>query len=390
MANEETAFVDGIRNAAREILAGGADALHGSVQDMFELAVVVTVRTPFPEPRDGFFFGQPTNQPWSSIYTYYTDAVLPVTVLILGLAIAMILFTGIFGTFLTGYERSRAKRRLFVAFLFVLAWWGIGAFVLRFVDSLATLIAPEPAAVAETFRTAMTVDGHGTVTTAALSLLEASVVIFLIAWFFVRWIGVYALMLATPIGVAFWIVDVGPFAYLSALIEELISKFIPLAFITVPAAVVFRVGELLFANFDPAAEFGSGVGPFLLALGFPLLILVVSYYVFFKLPSFRDLMRVPATPTATDRQTVEKGRDEPAATEAVGGRESLYKGRDTDETPDVSAGRDRDAKRTDITTASAGRSRPTRTYETGDGETSRVPREMSRSRRKVSDLRRWA
>ena len=390
MANEETAFVDGIRNAAREILAGGADALHGSVQDMFELAVVVTVRTPFPEPRDGFFFGQPTNEPWSSIYAYYTDAVLPVTVLILGLAIAMILFTGIFGTFLTGYERSRAKRRLFVAFLFVLAWWGIGAFVLRFVDSLATLIAPEPAAVADTFRTAMTVDGHGTVTTAALSLLEASVVIFLIAWFFVRWIGVYALMLATPIGVAFWIVDVGPFAYLSALIEELISKFIPLAFITIPAAVVFRVGELLFANFDPAAEFGSGVGPFLLALGFPLLILVVSYYVFFKLPSFRDLMSVPAGAAATERQTVEKGRDEPAATETVGGRGSLYKGRDTDETPDVSAGRDRDGRRTDITTASAGRSRPTRTYETGDAETSRVPREMSRSRRKVSDLRRWA
>ncbi|MFP4188292.1 MAG: hypothetical protein ACLFR5_02660 [Halobacteriales archaeon] len=390
MANEETAFVDGIRNAAREVLAGGADSLHGTVQDMFELAVVVTVRTPFPQARDGFFFGQPTNEPWVSIYSYYTEAVLPVTVLILALAIAMILFTGIFGTFLTGYERSRAKRRLFVAFLFVLAWWGIGAFVLRFVDALATLIAPEPAAVADTFRGVMTVDGHGTVTTAALSLLEASVVIFLVAWFFVRWIGIYALMLATPIGVAFWIVDVGPFAYLSALIEELITKFIPLAFITVPAAVVFRVGELLFANFDPTAEFGSGVGPFLLALGFPLMILVVSYYVFFKLPSFRDLMRVPATPAATsERQTVEKGRDE-VATASAGERESLYKGRGAEDGSETPVVRDRDGRDVDLTTTSAGWSRPTRTYETSGTEARRVPREMSRSRRKVSDLRRWA
>ena len=388
MANEETAFVEGIREAAQEVLGDGADALHGSVQEMFELAVVVTVRTPFPEPRDGFFFGQPTNEPWLSIYGYYTEAVLPVTVLILGLAIAMILFTGIFGTFLTGYERSRAKRRLFVAFLFVLAWWGIGAFVLRFVDALATLIAPEPAAVAETFRTAMTVDGHGVVMTAALSLIEAVIVVLLVATFFVRWIGIYALMLATPIGVAFWIVDVGPFAYLSVLIEELVSKFIPLAFITIPAAVVFRVGELLFASFDPAAEFGSGVGPFLLALGFPLMIHIVSYYIFFNLPSFRTLVGAPATPeTTTERQTVEKGREEESPT--VGGRENLYKGRDTDDSSGVSEDRERGGRDVDITTPSAGRSRPTRTYETGGSTTDRVPRGVSRSRRKVSDLRRW-
>jgi hypothetical protein len=388
MANEETAFVEGIREAAQDVLGDGADALHGSVQEMFELAVVVTVRTPFPEPRDGFFFGQPTNEPWLSIYGYYTDAVLPVTVLILGLAIAMILFTGIFGTFLTGYERSRAKRRLFVAFLFVLAWWGIGAFVLRFVDALATLIAPEPAAVAETFRTAMTVDGHGVVMTAALSLIEAVVVVLLVATFFVRWIGIYALMLATPIGVAFWIVDVGPFAYLSVLIEELVSKFIPLAFITIPAAVVFRVGDLLFSSFDPAAEFGSGVGPFLLALGFPLMIHIVSYYIFFNLPSFRTLVGAPATPeTTTERQTVEKGREEESPT--VGGRENLYKGRDTDDSSGVSEDRERGGRDVDITTSSAGRSRPTRTYETGGSTTDRVPRAVSRSRRKVSDLRRW-
>jgi hypothetical protein len=381
MANEETAFVDGIRSAAREVLSDGSDALHGSVQEMFELAVVVTVRTPYPEPRDGFFFGQPTNEPWVSLYGYYTDAVLPVTVLILALAIAMILFTGIFGTFLTGYERSRAKRRLFVAFLFVLAWWGIGSFTLRFVDALATAIAPEPSAVAETFRGTMSLQGHGTVTTAALSLLEAVVMIFIVVWFLVRWIGIYALMIATPIGIAFWIVDVGPFAYLSALIEELITKFIPLAFITIPAAVVFRVGELLFANFDPTAEFGEGVGPFLLALGFPLLILVVSYFVFFKLPSFRNLVYRADMTAETDRQTVEKGREEG---NGETGRGSVFTGRGDEET----ASREPE-RSTDVPEATTRRTRPTKAYEAGSTDASTIPREMSRSRRKVSDTRGW-
>ncbi len=389
MSNEEVAFVDGIVQAAREILSEGSDEIHDSVQEMFELAVTVTVRTPYPEPRDGFFFGEPTNEPWTAFYAYYTEAVLPVTLLIIALAIAMILFTGIFGTFLTGYERSRAKRRLVVAFLFVLAWWGIGAFVLRFVDALATAIAPEPSVAAETFRDVMVIDGHGTVTTTVLALLEATVVIFLVVWFFVRWIGIYALMLATPIGVAFWIVDVGPFAYLSALIEELLTKFIPLAFITVPAAVVYRVAELLFANFDPSAEFGTGVGPFLLALGFPLMILVVSYYVFFKVPSFRRLTGAVQQTMETERQTVEKGRETTGETVE---RTALYKGRDAGNGRDT-ATEDRGGRRTDIPTpsVSGGRRRPTRTYQAeGSTETQSATRDVSRSRRKVSELGRWS
>ncbi len=389
---DEIAFVDGMVQAAREILSEGSDELHESMQGMLELAVIVTVRTPHPEPRDGFFFGEPTNEPWISLYGYYTEAVLPVTVLLIALAIAMILFTGIFGTFLTGYERSRAKRRLVIAFLFVLAWWGIGAFVLRFVDALAVGIAPEPSTVASTFQDTMTLEGHGTTTTAALTLLETVVVLSLIVWFFVRWLGIYAIMLAAPIGVAFWVVDVGPFAYLSKLIGELLIRFIPLAFITVPAAIVFRVGELLFGNFDPAAEFGEGAGPFLFALAFPLVILVVSYYLF-RMPSLRR-RGVPSADADVERQTVEKGRGTPEAGAERGTATTLYKGRSEDEgTP---TGDDRSRRGTDLPTPSAGgtTSRPVRNYDTGGMSgvgADAVRRDVSRSRRKLTDSdRRWA
>ncbi|MDZ7688451.1 MAG: hypothetical protein U5J64_06990 [Halobacteriales archaeon] len=389
----EIAFVDGLVQAAREALSQGSDELHESVQGMLELAVIVTVRTPHPEPRDGFFFGEPTNEPWVSLYGYYTDAVLPVTVLLIALAIAMILFTGIFGRFLTGYERSRAKRRLVVAFLFVLAWWGIGAFVLRFVDALAVGIAPEPSTVASTFQDTMTLEGHGTTTTAAFTLLETVVMFFLVVWFFVRWLGIYALMLATPIGVAFWVVDVGPFAYLSKLIEELLIKFIPLAFVTVPAAVVFRVGELLFGNFDPTAEFGGGAGPFLFALGFPLLILVVSYYLF-RMPSLRGVRGVPSGEPDVERQTVEKGR---GADTGSSDPATVYKGRsDTDEGA-VADDEGRSRRETDLPTpspAGGATSRPTRTYDTGSSfgkGADSVRRDVSRSRRKLTENDgRWA
>jgi len=387
---QEISFVDGIVQAVREALSQGSNELHASMQDMLDLVVTVTVRTPHPTPRDGFFFGEPTNEPWVSLYGYYTEAVLPVTVLVIALAVAMILFTGIFGTFLTGYERSRAKRRLVVAFLFVLAWWGIGAFVLRFVDALAVAIAPEPSTVASTFRDTMTLNGHGTTTTAALTLLESLVMLLLVVWFFVRWLGIYALMLATPIGVAFWVVDVGPFAYLSNLIESLLTKFVPLAFVTVPAAIVFRVGELLFGNFNPAAEFGSGAGPFLFALGFPLLVLVVAYYMF-RMPSLRKM--TAATPGRdVERQTVEKGREAPESG-AETSTASVYKGRQSDEEGTPTRDTDRSRRETEIPLPSGVTKRAARTYDTGgaDTTTETVSRDVSRSRRKLTDGdRRWA
>jgi hypothetical protein len=387
---QEIAFVDGIVQAVREALSQGSNGLHASMQDMLDLVVTVTVRTPHPTPSDGFLFGEPTNEPWVSLYGYYTEAVLPVTVLVIALAVAMILFTGIFGTFLTGYERSRAKRRLVVAFLFVLAWWGIGAFVLRFVDALAVAIAPEPSTVASTFRDTMTLNGHGTTTTAALTLLESLVMLLLVVWFFVRWLGIYALMLATPIGVAFWVVDVGPFAYLSNLIESLLTKFVPLAFVTVPAAIVFRVGELLFGNFDPAAEFGAGAGPFLFALGFPLLVLVVAYYMF-RMPSLRKMTAV-APGGDVERQTVEKGRQtQEAGAETT--TASVYKGRQSDEEEAPTRDTDRSRRKTEIPSPSGVTKRATRTYDTGgtDTSTETVSRDVSRSRRKMTDGdRRWA
>jgi len=266
--------------------------------------------------------------------------------------------------------------------------WGIGAFVLRFVDALALTISPEPALVASTFEENMAIGEHGTVTTSMISVLEAAVIIVLIVSFFVRWVGIYALMLATPIGIAFWIVDVGPFAYLSALIEELLTKFIPLAFITIPAAVVYRVGELLFANFDPAAEFGTGVGPFFLTLSFPLMTLVVSYFIFFKLPSFRNLTRPGQKEMKTERQTVEKGREAETGGDS-GGRTGLYKGR---EGSDETVADERSRRRTDLSSASSrGPTRPTRRYEsTGGAKTAPATDEVSRSRRKVSELGRWS
>ncbi len=308
---EGVAFVDGIIQAAREVLADGATDLHDTSQGMMEMALIATIRTPHPQAQEGFFLGEPMNEPWISLYTYYTEAVLPLTVALIALAIALILFTGIFGTLLSGYEKSKAKRRLVVAFLFVIAWWSIGAFTLRFADALATTIAPPPDDMAATLQETMALEGVGTVSTAGLAVVEAGVFVALILTYLIRWIGVYALMVGMPLAVAFWIVDIGPFAYLSSIVADVAFKFVPLAFITVPAAIIYRVGDLVFGVFDPVQAFGHATAPFMLGLAVPLLVLIVSYYLFLKTPGVRSMTAEPNIQLDSERAPVEKGREEP-------------------------------------------------------------------------------
>lgn len=387
MANNEIAFVDGIIAAVEEILLRGADMLHTSVLDVLPFAVGVTIRTPHPSPSGGLVFGQPTSEPWISLYSYYTEVVLPITLLLLVAGITIMMFSGTLGGLLSGYERSLTQRRLFLGFLFVFAWWAAGTLTLQFADGLATSIAPDVTTVAESFTSALDpgAASGGPVMRAGLTAFEALVVLGMAFLYLLRWVGIYALMLGMPIAVALWVVNVGPFAYLSRIVEGLAAKFIPLAFVSVPVAVIFRVGDLLFSSNVPIQGFGHPIAPFVLALGFPMMSIFVGYYVVFKTPSIRRMSR-EATPAV--RETIEKGRAEPMGDGRMGNGSSVYTGRESPDRGDtdvVTGRREYDVAR------GGGAQRLGRSYETirpsGAGGSS-VNYDLEHSREKIRDIRR--
>jgi hypothetical protein len=109
----------------------------------------------------------------------------------------------------------------------------------------------------------------------------------------------------------------------------------------------------------------------------------------FRMPSLRK-MAAMGTGTDVERQTVEKGRETPGGGEAA--TESVYKGRSSEDGETPTPDTDRSRRETELPTPSGVTKRATRTYETGgaNADTGTVPRDMSRSRRKVTDMRRWA
>ncbi|MDY7081384.1 MAG: hypothetical protein SXQ77_03005 [Halobacteria archaeon] len=389
MANNEIAFVDGLITAAREILLRGADMLHQSVIDILPFAMGVTIRTPHPSPSSGFFFGTPASEPWASLYGYYSEVILPLTLLILAAAIGILMFSGTLGGLLSGYERSLVQRRLFLGFLFVLAWWGVGTLTLQFADGLATSIAPDVDVVAQSFSGALNPASAsgGTVTRAILTSLEAGVILGMAFLYLLRWVGIYALMLGMPIAVALWVVNIGPFAYLSKMVEGLATKFIPLAFVSVPAAVLFRVGDLLFGSFVPANEFGHPIAPFILALGFPLLSVFVAYYIIFKIPSLRRTSSEEYTPV--ERESIEKGRVEMGDGQYRPTEDTVYTGRESveEETP---SGLEKGRGSYAVSSGGAARNRsydkPTASYGSTGTRTNQVQTDLELSRDRISEL----
>ncbi|MFB6284016.1 MAG: hypothetical protein ABEK59_08820 [Halobacteria archaeon] len=316
MAQQELTIVQSFLKVVREVINRGSDMLHGSMQDLLAFTVEITVRTPYPMPKNGFFFGAPKTEPWVSIYEYYSSVIFPITVVMIATALALIMFTGIFGRFLSGYERSRAKRRFFMGFLFILVWWGIGGFTLRIADLFALAVAPDSAEVAGLLAEGMSIDGMNLALSAVFTFIETGVILSVVFVYLVRWVAIYSLMLGMPVIVALWIVDVGPFAYLSEIAGGLGLKFIPLAFVTIPISIIYRVAGLFFETLDMSSMFSNSVGPFVFSLGFPLLTLFTAYIVFFRGGRVIEI-------TGGETQVVTS----PQVGETSSGGEEIFKGR---------------------------------------------------------------
>jgi hypothetical protein len=79
--------------------------------------------------------------------------------------------------------------------------------------------------------------------------------------------------------IVFWIPGVGPFRLASAFMKKLAGFYVPFLFMTVPVALLFRLGDLLGTSVGPSAgEFGA----WLTALVIPLLAVLSPFILFWQ------------------------------------------------------------------------------------------------------------
>jgi hypothetical protein len=117
-------------------------------------------------------------------------------------------------------------------------------------------------------------------------MADVAIILLVVLVYLVRQYVLYTFVLMMPILIVFWIPGLGPFSLVSRFMKKLAGFYVPFLFMTVPVAIVFRIGHILGTSVDTLnmGEIGMWISaiiiPFL-ALIFPLIMFWQAGSLFF-------------------------------------------------------------------------------------------------------------
>jgi len=235
--------------------------------------VELIVGTPHPNR----VFDEPTNNSWPTIYVYFWDVIVPLSLLLWALAIGLVIFLESTSYLFSSYHRTKLKRRAFAGLLGILSWWWLDGLARQFVHELTVYLSPDLSSI-ELFQT-LSFGSLGAIITAITLSVDFALLAIVVLIYFIREIVLYLFTLMMPILIAFWIPGVGPFSLVSKFMQRLAGFYVPFLFMTVPVVLLFRLAQLLGENFALSID---GIGAWLSALIIPIVAIVSPFILFWQ------------------------------------------------------------------------------------------------------------
>ncbi|WP_440992299.1 hypothetical protein [Haloarchaeobius baliensis] len=267
----------GLKEVIVEALKDGLRAffspLEGLVEDHGNEVLQFVVGTDAPNA----IFSRPTNGVWPSLYDYYWESVVPLTLGIWALSIGTVILLESTSNLFSGYQGARMKRRAFAGLLAVLSWWWIAAFSLQFVDNLGVYILPDLSDV--NLIQAISYSALSALAYAISVSVNNTLLVSIAAVYLARRIALYMFVLVMPILIVMWIPSVGPFALVARFMKRLAGFYVPFLFMSLPAVVLFRLSAILGGEFGLSVE---GLLSWVLGLVTPFLALVAPFVLFWQ------------------------------------------------------------------------------------------------------------
>lgn len=263
--------LEGFKQVVEWVTAQFADGLAGGYRDLS----TGLFGTPAPETNGSFIFGAPSNPPWPQL----REALIGGEVTLLALVVLLMGVQGrhtlrIFNVG-SAYAARKTSKTAWVGAMLIVTWYWVGVLALYLVEALTIALLPSLESVA----TAMTNFVAVSISNPALGLLVAGVggmsMWALEALFYIRQVLLYVYLYGMPIGVA---LAYGNVPVIADIASGFCKRFIPLAILPVPAAVVFRGYDLLYGQglVSPSTVYLQ----FLVAASLPVVALLLSWKTF--------------------------------------------------------------------------------------------------------------
>ncbi|QLD91279.1 hypothetical protein HWV07_17810 [Natronomonas salina] len=176
----------------------------------------------------------------------------------------------------SAYEARKARRSSWVGAFLIITWYWLGVLALYFVQGLTVGLLPDIGKVGGVVADILPQAAGTPGLTLVMASLGGLAMVALKALFIIRELLLYVYLYGMPFGIA---IAYGNLPVLSNIARRLIAQFIPLAALPLPAAILFRGYELLFAG-DHQLELGGQFAQYLVVISLPIITLYVTWKTF--------------------------------------------------------------------------------------------------------------
>ena len=266
--SETAGMGDAIVDALQRLLRVLVTPIEGFVQTYGNELLGLIVGTPHPD----VIFQPPKMGLWQSLYQYYWNGIVPLALLLFGLAVGLVILLESTSHLFSGYHRANLKRRAFAGLLGILSWWWLAGFSLTITDQLATFLTPDLSNVS-LFQTA-SFTAIGVLGVVVALTVDLSLFLLIALVYFLRQLVLYAFVLGMPLLIVCWIPGVGPFSFVARFAQRLAGFYVPFLLMPVPVALLIRLSALLGESVSLSL---GGVGMWIGALVIPFVAVLIPF-----------------------------------------------------------------------------------------------------------------
>ncbi|GAB7010758.1 hypothetical protein [Halorubrum trueperi] len=248
--------------------------------------------TPVPETENGLPLGDPQNTPWTQLH----EALVVGEITLIAFLILIVCVQGrhtlrIFN-FTDPIRNRQVRRTAWTGGILIATWYWIAVTALYLVDGFAIVLVPSLGTVTSGLTDFLTVTISNPPLGLFLTFIGAIAMWALQALLFLRELLLYVFVYVMPIGLA---VAYGGLPVISGIAMRVAVKFIPLAIMPLPVALLFRGYELLFSENVGAVSPDSAFFGYLIAVSLP----VLSVWIIWKLFAYTTPRLVQTVSKAT-------------------------------------------------------------------------------------------
>lgn len=214
--------------------------------------------TPLPETDGSFIFSKPTNDPWTELHEALVAGEITMLSLLLLVIFVQTHHTIRIFDFGSIYKARKARRSAWTGVILVVVWYWAAVLGLYLVDGFTLALIPNIGILVEAVTDFLEVSIENPVLALLMAGIGGIAMWLLQALFFIREILLYIYLYAMPLLLA---VTFGYLPVISRVAKQLAVKFVPLAVMPLPVAILFRGYDFLFGT--GAESSIAPEGPFL-------------------------------------------------------------------------------------------------------------------------------